>query len=58
MGTDRNVKQEAGHKLYFKPNSIISNHERETFAYLSFQFLLCFACHFFEAIFFFFDGKP
>lgn len=54
MGTDRNVKQEAGHKLYFKPNSIISNHGRETFAYLSFQFLLCFACHFFEAIFFFF----
>lgn len=28
--------------------------EGETFAYLSCQFLPCYACHFFEAIFFFF----
>lgn len=50
-----------GHELlYFQRNSISSNHARETFAYLSFQFLLCYACHFFEANFFFFflDGKP
>lgn len=32
--------------------------EGETFAYLSCQFLPCYACHFFEAIFFFFlDGE-
>lgn len=33
--------------------SVSGSRGRETFAYLSFQFLLRYACHFFEAIFFF-----
>lgn len=32
--------------------TVLQYHGRETFAYLSSLFLLCYACHFFEAIFF------
>lgn len=32
--------------------TVLQYHGRETFAYLSSPFLLCYACHFFEAIFF------
>lgn len=54
---DRNAQQGGGHELYFRRDSIIGNHGREAFAYLSFRLLLRYACHFFEAIFFF-NGKP
>lgn len=47
MGIERTRAGRAG-------NSVTVTTERGTFAYLSSLFLLGYACHFFEAIFFFF----
>lgn len=43
----------AGAQLCCRANSVtVTMQRKETFAYLSSPFLLCYACHFFEAIFF------
>lgn len=54
---DRNAQQGGGHELYFRRDSIIGNHGREAFAYLSFRLFYVMLATFLRQ-YFFFNGKP
>lgn len=56
LGTGQERGQAGGRGLLFTRNSITSNHGRRSLIYLL-NFYYVNACHFFEAIFFFFMGN-
>lgn len=47
MGIEWDMSRQGAAEL-----TVLQSPQRDTFAYLSSPFLLCYACHFFEAIFF------